>query len=164
MKSPPAVPEVGTGTALIAPPEFGLVSFDKFEYPQLLPSGLGDLPLYPDRDGFFSVNGSLDLPVFSSHESLTPADNDNYSTLHPLITDIPGFSGESPQRTPDCHSRDLNDQAITMLVTSTSFQPFYYAFLFNDSPLAYKHILREGVTSATSLVALGDPHSPRSRH
>ena len=104
--------------------EFSLVSFDGSGYPQPLPPTLGDLPLYPDDDGFFSVNGPLDLSAFS-RTPLAPVNKDNHSAI-PLITDTPGFPCENSDITPDGHQCYLNDDAIGGYVTSlpTPFVPY----------------------------------------
>ncbi|KAG0637819.1 hypothetical protein HOY80DRAFT_1023538 [Tuber brumale] len=60
--------------------ELRLVSFDKFGKPQPTPAELGDLPLYLDEDGYYSVN------------AVAPADPGSNSTIQPLINDISGFS------------------------------------------------------------------------
>jgi len=96
---------------LPAPYEFTLVSSDKFGNPHPLPAGLGTLPLYPDHEGFFSVNGPLDLTVNSPRIAVALVNHDNHSAIQPLITNIPGFSGENPQVPPD-HYQYMNDDGI----------------------------------------------------
>ena len=96
----------GTNTTL-APPEFRLISFDKLGNRTPLPLGLGDLPLYLDDDGYFSVNGPLDLTVFSPHLSIVSINYDNHSSIYPFIADPPGFSGEHTCVSPD--RRQLNN-------------------------------------------------------
>lgn len=109
-------------------PEFTLVTFDNFGYRQPLPQGLGNLPLYPDQDGIFSVNGPLDLTVSSSHETRAPVNCDNQSTICPLSTSIPGFSGQNLQVTPNRHLHHLYDN-ISRLVPSTTSRASCYSFL-----------------------------------
>ena len=111
-------PVIGKASRPLALPEFSLISFDKSGYRQPLPPGLGDLPLYLDDDGYFSVNGSMDFRLVSPHTALTPVSHDNESTFCPLTTDIPGFSGENPDITPDPHVGHLNADTISKLVTS----------------------------------------------
>ena len=93
---------------LPAPHEFSLVSSDKFGNPQPLPSGLGNLPLYLDHDGFFSVNGPLDLTVDSARTAVTLV---NHDAIQPLITNIAGFSDANPRVAPD-HYQYINDDGI----------------------------------------------------
>jgi len=97
-----------------APHHFSLVSFDKFGNLEPLPAGLGDLPLYLDYDGFFSVNGPLDL---LSRTALTSVDHDNHPGIQPLITNIPGFTRENPQVAPD-HCQRMNDGGTSRSATS----------------------------------------------
>ncbi|CUS14000.1 unnamed protein product, partial [Tuber aestivum] len=67
-----------------APHQFELVSSDEFGAPHPLPRELGDLPLYPDEDGFYSVNGPLDLTILPSNVAVPPVDRGNHVTFHPL--------------------------------------------------------------------------------
>ena len=146
-------------------PEFNLVAFDNFGCPEPLPPGLGNLPLSPDNDGTFSVNGPLDFTAFFPHEA--PAHiNSHYSVIGSSTTGIAGFSCESPHSTStaDCVSQYTNDDAITRLVTSPPFHPSYCTSLSNSSIVDHKNISRGKVTSAASPAALGDPHSRQSRH
>jgi len=97
---------------------FNLVSFDKFGNLKPLPSGLGDQPLYLDHDGFFSVNGPLDLDFTAlARTAITPVDHDSHPAIQPLISNIPGFSGENPQVSPD-HFQRMNDGATSRSATS----------------------------------------------
>ena len=86
-------PVIGRASTPLELHEFSQVSFDKFGYPQPLPPGLGGLQLYPDNDGFFSVNGPLDLTVLSPHAAPALVNTDSHFSILPLITGIPGFSG-----------------------------------------------------------------------
>ena len=72
--------------ALLAQHEFRLVSFDMFGKPEPLPAGLGNLPLIPHDNGFYSVNGPLNLTVFSPRGAITPVNGGNHATIHPLVT------------------------------------------------------------------------------
>lgn len=90
----------GTNTTL-APPEFRLISFDKLGNRTPLPLGLGDLPLYLDDDGYFSVNGPRDLAVFSSHPTIVPINHDNHSSIYPVVANPSGFSSENTRVSPD---------------------------------------------------------------
>ena len=121
----PVKPLIGEVSIPLAHNEFSLVPFDGSGYPQPLPPTLGDLPLYPDDDGFFSVNGPLDLTAFS-RTPLAPVNQDNHSAICPLITDTPGFSCENSDITPGRHQCYLNDDAIGGYVTSlpTPFVPY----------------------------------------
>ena len=111
LAAPAGLPISETG-ALPAPREFSIVSFDQFGNQEPLPAGLSDLPLYHDHDGFFSVNGPLDLTV-PSRAAMTLVDHDSYT----VITNIPGISGENPQVGPD-HCQHMNDGAISRSATS----------------------------------------------
>ena len=137
--------------------EFSLVAFDNFGNPQPLPPGLGNLPLYPNNDGTFSVNGQLDLTAFFPHEAPAQIESDHHSAIGLLITGIGGFSCESPHSTStaDCISHYSNDDAITRFVISLLFRPPYYTSLPNSSVVGHKNIPRGRVTSAASLAALG---------
>ena len=103
----PAGLAIGETGALPAPRHFSLVSFDEFGNLEPLPTGLGNLPLYPDHDGFFSVNGPLDLTVLCG-TAVTPVNHG---------TNIPGFFGENTQVAPD-HCQYMNDNAISRSDTS----------------------------------------------
>jgi len=138
--------------ALPAPHHFSLLSFDKFGNLEPLPAGLGDLPLYLDHDGFFSVNGPLDLTV-PSRTAVTLVDHDSHPAVRPLITNIPGFSREKPQIAPD-YCQPINDDAISRSATSP---PKTHALL-NNFVVDHERTLREGPTFAASQVAPGDPH------
>lgn len=59
--SPPIKPVIAKANTPFTLHEFSLVSFDQSGYPQPIPPGLAELPLYPDNHGFYSVNGPLDL-------------------------------------------------------------------------------------------------------
>ena len=72
MATAPVKPLIGGASAPPEGHELNLVSFDKPGYPQLLLQELGDLPLYLDNDGFFSVNGLLGFTVFSPRTELAP--------------------------------------------------------------------------------------------
>ena len=102
---------------LPAPRGLSLVSSDKLGNPLPLPTGLGDLPLYLDHDGFYSVNGPLDLTVHSPCAALAPASHDNHLIIYPLITDSPGPSGENAEVMPG-HCQYTNDNAISRYDTS----------------------------------------------
>ncbi|PUU74668.1 hypothetical protein B9Z19DRAFT_1110520, partial [Tuber borchii] len=105
-------PVIGGPSTPLALQEFSLISFDNSGYRQPLPPGLGDLPLYPDDDGYFSINGSLDSTDFSPQTTLASISHDNQSTFNPMITDILGFPAESPHVTPDPHSAHLNADTV----------------------------------------------------
>ena len=154
---------IGAPSTPLALQEFSLISFDKSGNRQLLPPGLGDLPLYVDDDGYSSVTGSIEFTLLSPHTALAAVSHDNQSTFHPLITDIPGFSGENPQGTPDPNLGYLNVDTISRLVTSPPLLDSFWAFISNSSTVGHGHVLREEVTTAASLVAPGNPHSQRSR-
>jgi len=102
---------------LLVPHAFSLVSSDKFGNPLPLPTGLGNLPLYLDHDGFYSVNGPHDLTVNPPYAELAPANHDNHFMIYPLLTDSPGFSGENAEVIPD-HRQYRNDNAISRSDTS----------------------------------------------
>jgi len=120
----PVKPLIGGVTTSLAGQEFSLVSFDKSGYPQPLPPGLGDLPLYSDDDGFFSVNGPLDVGVFSPHIKFAPVNHGNHSTIPSSITSITGITGECSHIAPDGHPCLSNDDAISRFVTSPPPTPF----------------------------------------
>lgn len=121
----PVKPVIGRASTPLALYGFSQVSFDKFGHPQPLPPGLGDLPLYPDNDGFFSVNGPLDLTVFSPHAAPALVNTDNHSSILPLITSIPGFSGENPKIIPNNDSHYLDGNAIGRFVPSRLLHSSY---------------------------------------
>lgn len=160
----PVKPVIGESSVPLAVCEFSLISFDKSGHRQPLPSGLGDLPLYPDDDGYFSVNGSLDFTLFSPHTALAPIGNHNHSTIRHLASDIPGFSGENPHVTSDPHSGHSNADTIPGSATPPHSPAPHHESLSNGSVVGSQHTPRGGVTTALNLVALGDPHSQRSRH
>ena len=116
---------IGGASTPLALHELSLVAFDNFGCPQPLPPGLGNLPLYPDYDGTFSVNGRLDLAVSSPHEALAPITGDHHAVIHPLIPGIPRFSCANPHSTctPDRDSHYSNHDAITRFVISPLFRP-----------------------------------------
>lgn len=159
-------PMIGREDTPLGLPVFSLVAFDDFGNPQPLPPGLGNLPLYPDNDGTFSVNGSLGLTAFFSHEALALINSDHDSLIGPLITRIAGFSCDSPHSTgaADHGSHYSNGDMITRLATSPPFHPSYYTSFSNGTVVDHKNILRGRVTSAASQAALGNPHFRRSRH
>jgi len=109
---------------VISAPEFSLVSFDQSGFPLPLPPALGDLPLYLEEDGFFSVNGSLDLAVFYPRTVpvLAPVNHDNHSTISRFISEIPSFPGLSSRTNRDRHLRSVGDDTIPRFVTFTTFQ------------------------------------------
>ncbi|CUS13999.1 unnamed protein product, partial [Tuber aestivum] len=95
--------------------EISLVSFGEFGTPRPLPTGLGSQPLFPDDNGFFSVNGPLDLTTLTSGTAVAPPNRDGHSTIHPLITDLSSFSGQNPRATPSRRqslNNDLNDDVV----------------------------------------------------
>ena len=147
----------------LAGQEFTLVSFDKFGYPEPLPPILDVLPLYPDDDGFFSVNGPLDLTAFSPRTALAPVNHDNHSMIRPLISGIPGTPGENSHITPDHHQHYLNE-VISRFATPPPSHSTYYASLPNSPAASHDHVLRGGVTSAANQVAPGDLRFRLSRH
>ncbi|KAG0637825.1 hypothetical protein HOY80DRAFT_1138017 [Tuber brumale] len=92
---------------------FELVSFDKFGKPQPLPAGLGDQPLYRADNGFYSVNGPLDLPVLPPCRTVVCVNYDDHSTIHPLTADISGHSDRNPLLPPSHRQQYLNDHVIS---------------------------------------------------
>lgn len=142
----------------LALPEFQLVSFGQCGYPQLLPPRLGCLPLYPDDDGFFSVNGSLGLTICSPRTPPAPTNHGNYDTIRAAITDLPGSSSESLHIAPDRLQCCLNDDNIGRFAT----HPLSHDRLLclpNYSVVSHRHVLRRGVTSAASQDAPGNLRS-----
>ena len=104
-------------TGILPPPyDFSLVSFDKFGNLDPLPAGLGDLPLYLNHDGFFSVNRPLDLTV-PSPTAVTSVNHDSHPAIQPLISNIPAFSGENPQVVTG-HYQYMNDGATNRSAAS----------------------------------------------
>jgi len=148
----------------LADQEFTLVSFDKFGYPEPLPPILGALPLYPDHDGFFSVNGPLDLTVFSPRTALASVGHNNHSMIRPLIGDLPGTPGKNSHITPDHYQHYLNDDVISRFATPPPSHSTYYASLPNSPAASHDHVLRGGVISAASQAAPGDLRFRLSRH
>ena len=102
-----------------APSQLELVSFDRFGNLQPLPAGLSSLPLYLDDDGFFSVNGLLDLTISSPVLAASPATGDNHLAIHPLIANILGFPDENQRVAPHDHQY-LNNDTTRRFVTSRS--------------------------------------------
>lgn len=96
--------------------DFRLVSFDAFGIQQLLPPGLGNLPLYFDDDGFHSVNGPLDLTANSPCAVVTPVNHDANFTTGALIISSP--NNKKPSISPNLHQRHLNDDAVSRFVIS----------------------------------------------
>ena len=160
----PVKPVIGRASPPLADYELALVSFDEFGYPEPLPPILGALPLYPDNDGFFSVNGPLDLIVFFPRTALTPVNHDNHSTIRPLISDIPGTPGQNSHITPDHHEHYLNGKAISRFATPPPSHSTYYASLPNSPAVSHDHVLRGGATSAANQVAPGDLRFRLSKH
>ncbi|PUU74674.1 hypothetical protein B9Z19DRAFT_1110522, partial [Tuber borchii] len=119
-------PVIGGPRTWLAPHEFSLISFDNSGYRQPLPPALGDLPLHLDHDGYFSVNGSLDLTVSPPQTSLAPVSHCNESTFRPLITDITGFSGENSHTTPNPHSGYLDADTISKGTRARSERRSYH--------------------------------------
>jgi len=148
----------------LADQEFTLVSFDKFGYSQPLPPILSALPLYQEDDGFFSVNGPLDLTVFSPRTALAPVGHDNHSMIRPLIGDIPGTDGENVHIAPDHHQHYLNDGVISRFATPPPSHSTYYASLPESSVVSHEHVLRGGVISAANQVAPGNLRFRLSKH
>ncbi|PUU80018.1 hypothetical protein B9Z19DRAFT_1192157 [Tuber borchii] len=109
----PVEPAIGEPSTPLALYEFSLISFDQSGCRQPLPPGLGNLPLYLDHDGYFSVNGSLDLTVFSLHTTLARVSYYNESTFCFLVTDISSFSVENPHVTPNPNSDHLDTNTIS---------------------------------------------------
>jgi len=157
----PVKPVIGGVSASLAGQEFTLVSFDKFGYPEPLPPILSALPLYQEDDGFFSVNGSLDL---TPRTALAPVNHNNYSMIRPLISDIPSTPGENSHIPPDHHQHYLNDDVISRFATPLPSRSTYYASLPNSPAASHKHVLRGGVISAASQAAPGDLRFRLSRH
>jgi len=137
---------VGGVSASLAVREFTLVSFDKFGHLEPLPPILGALPLYPDHDGFYSVNGPLDLTIFSPRTALAPVNH----MIRPLTSDIPGTPDENSHITPDHYQHSLNDDFISRFATPPPSRSTYYASLPNSPAASHKHVLRGGVISAAS--------------
>ncbi|KAG0637821.1 hypothetical protein HOY80DRAFT_1081872 [Tuber brumale] len=95
-----------------APHEFRLVSFDKLGEPQPLPVGLGNLPLYYDGNGFYSVNGPLNLNAISPRIAIAPPNRDSPPTIRPLAADISGLPSQNPYVSPAHGQNGLNNDAI----------------------------------------------------
>lgn len=84
--------------------------------PQPLPPGLGNLPLYLNEDGFYSVNGPLDLRARPPCAGVTPANHDSDSTIGTMIISAP--DNKKASISPD--QRQLNDGAVGRFVPSLS--------------------------------------------
>jgi len=149
---------------VISAPEFSLVSFDQSGFPLPLPPALGDLPLYPDDDGFFSVNGPLDLAVFYPPTVLAPVNHDNHSTISRFINEIPGFPGLSSVTKRDRHLCSVDDDVVPRFVTSPPSSATHYVSTPNYFIVSHEHVPRGAVTLATSQVALGHPRFRLSKH
>ncbi|CUS14001.1 unnamed protein product, partial [Tuber aestivum] len=67
-----------------------------FGTPQSLPRKLGDLPLYPDDNGFHSVNGPLDLTIISPHTTAPPVNNGNPVALHSSTNETQHYAHQYP--------------------------------------------------------------------
>ena len=111
---------IGPTGASLAAQEFSLVSYDATGKPQPLPPTLGNLPLYPDRDGFFSINGPLDLSASSPCLILAPVNNDNHAMIQPAITNIPHFDDDPLHEIQNRYQFRSNNDAIYRFVTSPS--------------------------------------------
>ena len=109
---------IGPTGAPLAAQEFSLVSYDATGKPQPLPRRLGDLPLYPDRDGFFSINGPLDLSASSPCPIIAPVNNDNHAMIQPSIINIPHFDDGPLHELQNRYQFCTNSDAIYRFVTS----------------------------------------------
>ena len=109
---------IGPTGAPLAAQEFSLVSYDATGKPQPLPPTLGNLPLYPDKDGFFSINGPLDLSTSSPCPILAPVNNDNHAMIQPAITNIPHFDDDPLHEIQTRYQFCPNSDTIYRFVTS----------------------------------------------
>lgn len=80
--------------------EFDLVSFDQSGYPQPIPPGLAELPLYPDNHGFYSVTGPLDLPGLSAHTGYYPRAKEDGCRRDGSDVEVAPFSSETRHTAP----------------------------------------------------------------
>ena len=96
--------------------EFSLVSFDILGSPQPLPPGLGDLPLYPDNDGFRSVNGPRDFTAPPLCSAVAPVSHDSTSMIEASVTVISGPSDKKPSISAN-YSQSFLDDIISRSVT-----------------------------------------------
>ncbi|KAG0637820.1 hypothetical protein HOY80DRAFT_1002307 [Tuber brumale] len=92
------------------------VSLDMSGKPQPLPAGLGNMPLYNDGDGFYSVNGPLNLTILSC-PAVPPTSRDNRSTIRPSVGDLSSFPGENRRISPSRPQHCLNNDATSRFVT-----------------------------------------------
>ena len=93
--------------------DFQVVSFDTFGVPQPLLPGLGNLPLYFDDDGFYSVNGPLGLRAHPPCAVVTPVNHDANSTIGAFM-----ISDKKPSISPNLPQNHLNDNAVNRFVIS----------------------------------------------
>ena len=156
-------PVIGEASPPHTLPEFSLISFDKSGNREPLPPGLGNLPLYLEDEGYFSVNGALDFTLFSPHTALAPVSYDIQPTIHPMINNIPHFSCESQHIAPDRHPYYLNDDTISWYATPPSSHTAYCGSPPNGFVVSHQWVLREGVTSAMCLIAPGEHLSRPSK-
>ncbi|KAG0133640.1 hypothetical protein HOY82DRAFT_625992 [Tuber indicum] len=99
-------------STLLAPPEFRLVSFDKLGEPQPLPAALGDLPLYDDGNGFYSVNGPLNFTIIPPCAAVAPTNRYN-PTIHVSTVEISSLPGQSSRASPSHRQQCLTNDSIS---------------------------------------------------
>ena len=161
----PVKPVTGGAPTPHAEHEFSLVSFDKFGLPLPIPPGLGDLPLYPDTHGFYSVNGSRELTGLSDRTVCAPPplDEDRFR-MDELGVDIAKFSSENRNMACNLPSYNLNHDAISRFATPPPSHSTGNISLTKSSVVSHAQGQSGRVTPAMSLAVPGKPRFRQSRH
>ena len=106
--TPPGRPAIAKANTPFTLDEFSLVSFDQSGYPQPIPPGLAELPLYRDSHGFYSVNGPLDLTGLSPYTVYYPPAKEDGSWKDGSDVEMAPFSSDTRHTTPHYPSNYLN--------------------------------------------------------